>query len=158
MKKIELSAGKHALVDDEDYEFLNRWKWSASYQHGIWYAQTKIMGKPIRMHRLIMNAKSGEILDHINRNGIDNRKSNLRFITTQQNLLNRRVKRNTTSIYHGVALRKSTGKWEAYTSIFGKRKHLGFFIDEEDAAREYDKHTRSNKYASLNFPDDKSSQ
>ena len=82
MRKIKLTQGKYAIVDDEDYEYLNQWRWFTFKNGYVWYVarETTIdhKRKCIYMHRLIMNAVNGECVDHINRNGLDNRKYNLR--------------------------------------------------------------------------------
>ena len=141
MVKIELTQGKHALIDDDDYNRILKYKWCAHFEHNNWYAVTGkvINGKrhTIRMHRLIMDAMPGEIMDHINGNGLDNRKENLRFCTAKQNCWNSGSRKGTSSKYKGVSKRKGTRKWESYININGKRKHLGFFHTEKEAAKRY---------------------
>lgn len=80
MKLINLSKNRQAIVDDEDFEYLNKFKWLFAE-----YAVTYKEGKIIRMHRLVNNTPDGFVTDHINRNKLDNRKENLRSVTTKQN-------------------------------------------------------------------------
>lgn len=98
MKEISLTQGKVAIVDDEDFEYLNRWKWHARKNGQTWYAlrskswriQGKRYGITIPMHRVIMGAPEGRVIDHLNRDGLDNRRSNLRVTTFEENARNRR--------------------------------------------------------------------
>lgn len=106
MKKIPLSQGKFALVDDEDFEFLNQFKW---HLNNSGYAKTNssINKKPIHflMHRLVFWALNGEILDHKNRDKLDNRKENLRVVSHKQNQINRGPHKNNKLQIKGVVQR-----------------------------------------------------
>lgn len=154
--EIKLTQGKIALIDDDDYNRVKNYSWCAHNEGSNWYAVTSIKNgnkhSTMRMHRLIMNAKPNKIMDHINGNGLDNRKENLRFCTHRENSRNKKAIIGRTSIYKGVSLRKSTGKFEAYININLKRKHLGFFIDEIQAAKAYNKAAKKHygKFAKLN--------
>ncbi len=95
MKEIELTRGKVTLVDDYDYPFLMQVKWYALPRHGHWYAATHNPGvgpRTIYMHRIIMDPSSDMVIDHINHNGLDNQRHNLRICTHTENLRNRRPK------------------------------------------------------------------
>ena len=161
MKKIKLTQGKFAIVDNEDYEWLNQWKWcynSDGYTaRGQWDPVTKKI-ITILMHRLIMNAKKGEEVDHANHNTLDNRKCNLRICTKFQNMQNSKLQKNRSSKYKGVCWHKDNKKWKAYITYEGKRIHLGYYDIEEEAARVYDKKAIElfGKFAYLNFPQRKS--
>jgi hypothetical protein len=139
MKKIPLSQGKFAIVDDEDYEFLNQWNWY--YDRG--YAQRNALRPDrglIRMHRVIldrMGFKDFEVPDHINRNGIDNRKLNLRPATQFQNRYNHSSRSNNTSGYVGVCWDKQRKKWRARMVINKKELCLGHYKDKKEAALAY---------------------
>lgn len=147
MKEIHLTKGQVALVDDEDYEYLNQWKWCAQWESHTksYYASRKrylgmINGKrkqkTIRMHRLIMDAPTGKQVDHINHNTLDNCKENLRIVTNRQNKQNRKHKGS--SKYPGVSWIKSSSKWQATIHINGKNKNLGYFKEERAAAKTYE--------------------
>jgi hypothetical protein len=104
-----------------------------------------------------MNAKKGEVIDHIDREGLNNCKYNLRSATPAQNRLNNcRGFNSPTSKYKGVFFDKKRGKYRAVLSVDGKKKHLGYFDNEIDAARAYDTaaELHRGKFAALNFPDE----
>ena len=107
MKSIALSQGQYALVDDEDFPSLSKHKWFAHRDGHTYYALRNInIGKnkstTIRMHRIILNTPDGMHTDHINGDGIDNRKGNLRICTKQQNDMSKRKYKKGTSAYKGV--------------------------------------------------------
>ena len=95
MKQIPLTKNKFTLVDDEDYELVNKYNW----YFGAGYARSM---EKILMHRLIMKAKKGQMIDHIDGNGLNNQRSNLRFCTHSQNMANKKGFKNTSSKYKGV--------------------------------------------------------
>ena len=122
MKKIPLNHGRFALVDDEDYDFLIKWKWFAHYCNSIksFYASRKgrkcdgeAFGTTIRMARVIMNAKKGEYVDHIKHNTLNNQRSNLRICTNAQNCMNKGPQLNNTSGYKGVYWHQGGSKWKS---------------------------------------------
>lgn len=145
MKEIKLTQGKVALVDDDDYDALVLRKWRAVNhdRNGRWYAfGSSGYGRgnthTIRMHRIILSAPEGVDVDHINGNGLDNRKSNLRIATEGQNAQNRRkTECHTSSKYKGVCRRGN--RWEARVMKNKKTYWLGTFETQIDAARAYDK-------------------
>ena len=144
MKKIKLANGKSfALVDDEDYEELSQYRWNAQkwMRSRITYAQRSVRADGKRgvvlMHRQVMDAAKGSRVDHINHNGLDNRRCNLRFCTHSQNLHNSRKQKGTTSKYKGVIWDNQGNRWRAGASFKGKTVFLGSFHDEESAARAY---------------------
>lgn len=138
MKRIPLTKGYEALVDDADYETLLRHRWSATVSKpGYVYAVTRIEGKSVRMHRLLMGAGAREVVDHVNHNTLDNRRSNLRIVSQRQNTYNARPQRGSASKYKGV--HASTDKWVARIKdpASGKCLHLGRFDSEIEAAMAY---------------------
>jgi len=143
MKTIKLSQGKIALVDDEDYERLSRWKWQAQKEGNLrCYAmrRTQRPGKRrgILMHREILHVPANLETDHIDHNGLNNQKTNLRICTKTQNMGNRVRNRGRINKYKGVSLHKATQKWCAQIGVHGKRIYLGLFSSAIEAAKVYD--------------------
>ena len=137
MKVIKLTQGKEAIVDDEDYCWINKFKWYVSKTHtkDKWYAKGQICGLNVQMHRLLLNAPKNMQVDHINGDGLDNRKANIRLCTRSENQHNATKSRTAMSRFKGVS--KANGKWTAQISLKGKSIHLGTFSTEIDAAKEY---------------------
>lgn len=161
MKEIKLTKGYSTLVDDEDYELLAASKWFAMVTRpGNVYACTankKEKGKSIRMHRLLMNAKPSEIVDHINGNRLDNRRANLRLCNHSQNMVNRKSRKNTSSKYLGVSLQYKGENHTLWCTIVGKNGrtvYQAYFKSEEEAALAYDREATKahGEFAKLNFP------
>jgi hypothetical protein len=123
-----------ALVDDEDFEWLNRFSWSYCKGGSTFYAHTHIDRKMVYMHQLILPSPGFDLLtvDHKDLNGLNNQRENLRLATRSEQRANQRKSWGSTSRYKGVRKYK-TGKWEAYI----KGKHLGTFYTEEAAAAAY---------------------
>ena len=145
MKKIKLTQGQFALIDNEDFERVSKYKWHADYNKTTksYYAKTTPYighnkSKNIRMHRFIMNVPRVLQVDHINKNTLDNRKSNLRFCTREQNMWNSKS-RSGTSKYKGVSFDKQKKKWMARISSNRKIMHIGYYISQKDAAIAYNK-------------------
>lgn len=137
MKRIPLSQGRFAFVDDEDYPYLSKFKWhySGGYaKRNLWYSK-----KPhiVRMHHFVLPLKKGYMIDHINGIGTDNRKENLRLVTKSQNMMNRGKQVNNTSGYMGVTYHRPTNKWRAYIKKDKKQIHLGLFKEPTEAALAY---------------------
>jgi hypothetical protein len=130
MREIPLSKGLVAIVDDDDFEALSQSNWYAKKEGRTYYAY-----KTERMHSLILRAPRGMSVDHLDGNGLNNQKSNLRVVTHRVNCQNKHSPKS--SIYPGVSWRKDRKKWAAKISIGGKGKYLGQFDNEVDAARAY---------------------
>ena len=138
MRKIKLTQGKYALVDNEDFEWLSQWKWV--FNNGYAVVSRYIGGgsknakrATIYMHRLINKTPSGFETDHINRNKLDNRKENLRIASKNLNSINRGLRKDNTSGYKGVGWEKRRKKWYASIMINQKSKTLGCFNNIQDA-------------------------
>jgi len=142
MKLIELTQGRVAIVDDEDFEWLSKWKWyfhrSLSCKTG--YAQrTNRSGKQqtLPMHVTIMrrhgNWSRGKEVDHINTCDCDNRKENLRLATRDVQVINKQRRADNTSSITGVHQRNDDNKWHARITVNGRRMSLGTFTHKKDA-------------------------
>jgi hypothetical protein len=145
---IPLSQGKVAVIDDDDYELVIQYPWSAHKQGNTWYAYTNLctfingkLRRNITMHRLVMgDACIGLQVDHINHDGLDNRRScNLRTCNRSQNLQNSiKTTLSTTSSYKGVSWQKRDKCWQSMIGVNGKPIHIGKFTIELEAAKAYD--------------------
>lgn len=164
MRKISVGWCVHALVDDEDYEYLSQWKWRLSH-NGYAIRSERVAGenKIIRMHRIVLERKLGhddfEDTHHINWNKIDNQRENLQAVTHQQNQCGRCKRKDNTSGYVGVYWSKYDKKHKAVIGIYGKQKFLGLFNDPKMAARVRDLAAIKyhGEHAILNFPKKKES-
>lgn len=156
MKRIPLTQGKFALIDDEDFDLISKFKWhyrkSGRTNGKNGYAENR---RGIFMHNIIMNSKKGT-LDHINRNGIDNRRKNLRVVTLSQNMHNFPKKKGTK--YRGIIFLTGRGKnakkWQCSMTINGKCVYFGVYKTAKEAALVYDKKVKElyKDCAILNFP------
>lgn len=145
MRKIQLTQGQVALVDDDMYEELNQHKWCVDKGGNTFYAQRQlptINGKrhKIKMHHAIIGKPpKGFEIDHKNGQGTDNQRHNLRFVTRRQNQQNQRNGKKKSSKYPGVYWDKRDKKWIAKIQIDGKSSNLGYFVDEFEAFESYRK-------------------
>ncbi len=146
MKEISLSKGKFTMVDDQDFEWLNRWNWFAHKGRDNFYAVRKetftVSGVRkrvhISMHRQILGLTDPKIfVDHVDHNGLNNQRYNLRECTILQNNMNRVSVPGSSSKYLGVSWFKPNSIWVAKIRVNGRLKHLGCFNIEIDAAKAY---------------------
>lgn len=147
MKEIELTQNKVSLVDDQDYTWLIKFKWCAHKDYNMWYARTNIKclnekWASIGMHVLILDRmlgyeESNLVSDHIDRNGLNNQRHNLRRVAHRINMHNRLP--CGVSKYRGVSWHKPSNKWQSLVKTKGICTHLGYFDDEEEAAKVFDR-------------------
>ena len=159
-RKIYLGENEYTIVEPADYYTFNKFNWIflrcnkkpyAVSEFKIGRAKTKKM----YLHRAIMRAPKGKLVDHKNGDGLDNRRANLRLATRSQNMMNRaKTKSKTSSRYIGVSFDKDCKRWRAAIRVHYKQRWLGSFKNEIDAAKAYDiaaiKYHK--EFASLNFP------
>lgn len=150
MKRIKLTRGFYAFVDEEDFKFLNQFKWLCRLSRHKIYA---IRSDGILMHRAILNVPPGRQTDHINGNGLDNQRMNLRICTLCENQFNRGKQINNTSGYKGVRAKRKN--WRAGIGYMGKWIELGTYNSPIDAARAYDEAAKKyhGGFAKINFPE-----
>jgi len=161
MRKNELSKKKCAIVDDEDFDNLNKFKWSCGCRgyavRGIngGYKNGKRVKKMIWMHREIMRTPDNMQTDLKNGDKLDNRKENLRVVTASQNTRNSTIPSHNTSGFKGVSEDKRSlkNKWQSYITVDNKKVHIGYFGTKEEAAKAYNNEAKRifGEYAKLNY-------
>lgn len=152
MKELKISAGAVTLVDDEDYERLMTIKWMLVSRKWTCYANANIRGKNLQIHRFILGVTDPKLqVDHIDGNGLNNQKSNLRVCLPGQNICNRRMA-IAVSGFKGVHITGS-GKWMATIRFNKKQYYLGSFLTKEEAARAYNEKAIElhGEFASINY-------
>ena len=157
MKKIPLYQGKFALIDDDDFERVNRFKLVAvRFGTSGWYVYCEAKGKRIFLHRLALGLPQARFprVDHKDRNGLNNQKSNLRFCTGSQNKANQTKNKNNKSGFKGVSWSARDKNWKAYIGFQYKTIALGLFENKIDAAIAYDEAAKKyfGEFALLNNP------
>jgi hypothetical protein len=158
--RIPLTRGRFAKVDPQDYGWLAQFRWHYVRTARTFYAVRSCYDRgrchKVWMHREIMGTPLGMVCDHVNHNGLDNRRCNLRNCTAAENNLNRRRYRNGRSRYKGVWWCKGLQMWGATIQAGGREEFLGYFLREIDAARAYDAAARRlhGAFACVNFPEE----
>jgi hypothetical protein len=159
-RRIYLGEGEWTILDEKDYYKYGKFKWTLGGKRKNFYAIRGIKNDKgeveiLRLHRAIMKAPKHLLVDHRNNNGLDNRNANLRLATKAQNACNSRKRKNASSRFMGVNFHKGVGMWAARIQHHGKDSWLGYYKDEIDAARAYDRAAVKyhGEFASLNFPE-----
>jgi hypothetical protein len=159
MKEIKLTRGQVALVDDCDFEDLNRFSWFAHWEPKThtFYAYRIISGTrgSVKMHRQILAITDPKVqVDHRNHITLDNQRSNLRVATSTQNHHNTRKRANGSSRFKGVTWDSNKNRWRSKIVVNRKRLYLGDFIEETQAAHAYDEAAKRyfGEFACINFP------
>lgn len=138
---ITLTNGHTAIIDAADAPLVDGFNWFSRGDGNTTYAlrneNTGTKRRTLYLHRLLMSDPDGAQVDHVNGDGLDNRRSNLRLASAQQNVFNQRLSRKNTSGLKGVSRVKATGKWCAKITLNGKSKHLGYYATVELAHAAY---------------------
>lgn len=133
---VHLGDCAYARIDNDDIDRIKEWSWT--YSRDSYAVSNKVSGRVVAMHRLLIDAPKGMLVDHIDGNPLNNRKSNLRLATPAQNQYNRWISKANTSGFRGVSLHKSTGRWRATIRIDGKKVELGLFASAQEASAAYE--------------------
>lgn len=141
-KEIQLTQGKVALVDDEDFDYLNQWKWYANNLKGKFYAvRSESINKKytgcLLMHRVIMNPTKGLVVDHINGDTLNNQKNNLRNCTHADNIKNQKLSISNKTGFRGVSWHKNNKVYESRIRSNNISYYIGSFNNPIDAAKAY---------------------
>ncbi len=159
MKEVSLTQGYVALVDDGDYDWAMQYKWQVRRCGTKLYASRCTPGNPserrtLYMHRELLNPIRGILCDHVDGDGLNNQRENLRAATRSQNGANAGMRPNNTSGFKGVGWQSRLGKWRARLKIGRRSLHLGLFDNPMDAARLHDRRARElfGAFAQVNFP------
>jgi hypothetical protein len=159
-REIPLTQGQVAQVDESDFLYLSQWKWHAMWSgdmHSYYGVRTvnKLKVTTILMHRVILNAQPGQLVDHINHQTLDNRRSNIRLCLPSGNTFHRRKSKNNTSGFIGVYWDGDRRRWISRIRVNGKIIRLGRFTDKREAAWERDCVAKQvhGEFAVLNFPE-----
>lgn len=160
MKRIPLTQGKEALVDDEDYEAVSAFKWFATQSRpgSLWYAARWVYqdGERIRiwLHRELMNLPDDLDVDHIDRDGLNNQRNNLRPATTFQSAANKSIRSDNTTGYRGVYAHRN-GRFYVYVQHNHDKRYVGAFATAIEAAHAWDAVAKElfGEFAALNFPE-----
>lgn len=154
-KRIKLTQGKYAIVDDKDFNWLNQWKWHVTFKKSKYYVEGRVNGAQIMMHRFILGLKIGDKKegDHRDGDGLNNQRCNLRECTHAENQYNRKKNKKGSSEYKGIWFNRKYKRWVAQLRCNKKYYNLGHFVSEIKAAKAYDMKAKEmfGEFASTNF-------
>lgn len=155
MKEISLTQGKTALVDDADFDLVNKHRWAARKSRHLFYAQSKIGGKTVSLHAFLLTPPLNVDVDHIDGNGLNNQRSNLRICSHMENMANQKRHSDSKSPFKGIWRASNCDRWAAQLVFNGKKVYLGVYKNAADAALAYDKKAKElfGPFARLNFPE-----
>lgn len=135
---IRLKTDHLVLIDSKDYDEFVKYNWGIQNCDNRLYVRVFSGGKIIYLHRLLLNPLDEEYVDHINGNGLDNRRCNIRVCTHSQNAANAQLSKNNTSHYKGVTWDIGHNKWRAQIRLNRKTIYLGLYTIPAEAALAYD--------------------
>ncbi len=152
--EVKLTRGLVTIIDTEDLEFVSRWKWCAQRSGNTDYAHRKHGKTTVKLHRALLDAPKGMQVDHINGNGLDNRRSNLRLCTQVENRRNSQKQTGSISEFKGVSKQKGRDKAWTASLYVGNKRYMRYFFTELEAALAYDAMAKEHfgEFAKLNFP------
>lgn len=139
MKRIKLTQNKYALIDDLDYEKVSKYRWCAVLSRGKWYAGRMNNG---RMHSFILGKKKGKEVDHIDGDGLNNQRKNLRFASHKENSRNCKLYKTNKSGHKGVSWHSFHKKWHVQCRVDSKNYHLGYYDNVEEAVKVYQRFSK----------------
>lgn len=138
MKELSLTSGQFALIDDVDYDKVSSRRWHAYKSSNSWYCRTNIGKKHISLHAFLFPVPKGFVVDHIDGNGLNNQRANLRQATQAENMRNQRPHRDSRSPYKGIWRIPGAKTWGVQIWNGRKRNYVGSFVDPLEAAKVYD--------------------
>lgn len=154
MIEVPLTQGQIATVDASDADAVNQFKWSAVRRPGTYYARRTVNGKHEYLHQFLMKPSEGLVVDHIDGDGLNNSRANLRVCSQAENMRNSRLRAHNKSGYRGVCWDVSRNRWRAYINSERRSHYLGMFSCPIEAAiaRDVAALELHGEYAALNFP------
>lgn len=154
MKCIPLTRGLSALIDDVDFELVSKHRWHARAVKNRSYASSKINGKNVSLHAYLLTPPQNSDIDHIDGNGLNNQRFNLRICSHMENMANQKQHRDSKSPYKGIWRAQHCDRWAVQLVYRGRKLYLGLFKDPIEAAKAYDLKAKElhGSFARLNFP------
>lgn len=150
---LKMKGNQECLISVESLEKIRPYTWCVE---GTGYAMSRTFGRAVKMHRLVVNARKDDYVDHIDGNRLNNTLSNLRIYSKKQNEYNSKIRADNSSGFKGVSFDKRKDKYRAYINKDGHQYHLGYFCSAKDAAQAYNLVAQElfGEYARLNPVED----